>query len=273
MIFRRRTTDQVYATLQQVQRRITESGAPGGVAPPVGSGSPRPGAPVMRPMQTGPGVGPRPQVAFPTPPPDGPGPFAQMPAVVPAAVPALAPGPLAGPAAFGGGRGSAAGEPTQHGWVVTRSIVITFGLAMVVLMVIVGVLAYHAGAASVAVPGQIPVEPAVAATPSPGADSDAGDAIFVLWQGRVTPADEAKVRKTAAEYNNAAANLGTKPYYDVRQHESGNLQFYFGNLNGRPGIDRKKFNEVVERALAAPKSKGGLGWTGGFWTTVKADAR
>jgi hypothetical protein len=53
MMFRRRTTDQVYATLQQVQRRITEQG--GGPVPPPGA---RPlGAIPPRPLQTNQNLG------------------------------------------------------------------------------------------------------------------------------------------------------------------------------------------------------------------------
>ena len=76
-MFPRRRTDQVYATLQQVQRRITEQGGgqtasvstPAGMTAPTGrtpvAGTPTPGAmPVIRP---GPQI--QPQAAYPQAPP------------------------------------------------------------------------------------------------------------------------------------------------------------------------------------------------------------
>jgi hypothetical protein len=253
MMFRRRTTDQVYATLQQVQRRITEQGggnAPTGSAPPAGA---RPlGGIAPPPLQTNQHL--------------SPAPYAPLPAA-----------PAMRPSAFPGGPDDGAAPPARG----TLQISMQIGLVLVLLWFGTLAAAYFLGerqgnrknSDSVenrpAAGETPPTKPQDPETPAPGKRQ--GDSIFVLTSTPTfTPALKQQWQAEVDRLNGVMKQneaKGWKPYFALREPENGGLQFVFGQANGRFGIDRAQFEDLA-RQLAAPKAKGGGGYASAKWLAV-----
>jgi hypothetical protein len=253
MMFRRRTTDQVYATLQQVQRRITEQGggnAPTGSAPPAGA---RPlGGIVPPPLQTNQNL--------------NPGQYVPPPAA-----------PTLRPSAFPGGPDDEGAAPARGAMQISMQV----GLVLLLLWLGTLAAAYGLGIRQGTRTGSDSVEnrptavetptakPQDPETPAPGKRQ--GDSIFVLTSTPTfTPALKQQWLAEVERLNGVMKQneaKGWKPYFALREPENGGLQFVFGQANGRFGIDRAQFEDLA-RQLAAPKAKGGGGYASAKWLAV-----
>ena len=256
-MFRRRTTDQVYATLQQVQRRITEQG--GGPAAPAGA---RPlGAIPPRPLQTNQNLGSTP------------------------AAPIASLGPNLRPASFPGDSEDAPAvnllpPPSVHprGTLhIPLQLAITIFLLWLGTVIAAALLGMRMGSKSEAAdsrptvtaekPADKPIDPE---TPAPG--KRLGDSIYVLIT--VPTATPTVRQKWQAEADNLNSIMrqnearGWKPYFKLREPVNGGLELVFGWANGTYGIDRAKFEELA-RLLAAPKNKNGGGYSTAKWMAVE----
>lgn len=250
MMFRRRTTDQVYATLQQVQRRITEQGA--GSAPPAGA---RPlGQIAPRPLQTNQGLG-----------------------AMPGASASGMNGPNLRPAAFPGGPDD---EPTAPQLAMASAVpvyprgtlhlplqlAITLFLLWLGSVIVATILGMRMGGradhAEVAEPARPVAEKSIErpADPEPAPGKRLGDSILVLnavpsftpqtrqqWQIEVD-----RLNAYMKQKDNEAK--GWKPYFALREPENGGLQFVYGFANGQYGIDRSKFEDLARQLAPYYKS-------------------
>jgi hypothetical protein len=267
MMFRRRTTDQVYATLQQVQRRITEQGggapAPAnpvpGVRPMAGGSTPRPPLPLTPSLspQTG---GPSARAgSFPgsQDPPEGDG-------SIPA--PSL-PAGLAVPPSYPRG--------TLH---IPLQLMITLALFWLVSLAVAVIVASKVASKADASDARVAAARA-AEKPEPAQDPEAvapgkrlGDSVLLLKDlASYSPQDKAKWQKEVEWRNGQMAQFesrGWKPYFALREPENGHLQLVYGYANGQFGIDRKPFEELA-RLLSLPASKNGGGYTTAKWMAVE----
>ena len=252
-MFRRRTTDQVYATLQQVQRRITEQGggnAPTGSAPPAGA---RPLAGIAPPpLQTNQNLG---SAAY------SPAPAA----------------PILRPSAFPGGPADDGPGQTQG----TLQLSLQVGFILLLLWLGTLAAAYFLGVRQGTRTGSDSVEnrpvtaeappskPQDPETPTPGKRQ--GDSIFVLTSiPNPTPALKQQWQVEVDRLNGVMKQndaKGWKPFFALREPENGGLQFVFGQANGRFGINRAQFEDFA-RLLAAPKAKGGGGYASAKWLAL-----
>ena len=259
MMFRRRTTDQVYATLQQVQRRITEAGpTTSGPAAPSGARPLQAFAP--RPLQTNQGLG--------------------------AHLPVLNHNnPNVRPTAFPGGSGASgnlADEQLPAASVLVSGVTVPRGTLQLPLQIAITLLCLWLGTLMAAwwlgmrqgrSDGPV-AESHVTADKLGTADKQdpegpstgpLGDSIYVLQSvPTFTPELKATWQKAVEQYNNsmlAHPERGWKPYFGLREPENGGLQFVFGYANGQFGIDRSKFEDLA-RLLAAPANKNGGGGSG-----------
>ena len=289
-MFRRRTTDQVYATLQQVQRRITEAGGNGPGQPPASGGGPGASAPAgarqltgfaPRPLQTHTGLGQGQPAGL------LPGPGGSIGHGLPPAGPNLR--PTAFPATSGG---DPDGEQLPSATMLvpapshprgTLHLPLQIAITLFLLWIVTLIAAWWLGMRQGRNDG--PVEQrSVATLPADhgkpqdpeGAPATGrlGDSLFVLeavpsfdaatkasWQKEV---DRLNALMTSSEQ---MAAKGWKPYFHLREPENGGLQFVYGYANGQYGIDRAKFEDLA-RVLAAPRAKGGGGHTSAKWMSV-----
>lgn len=273
-MFRRRTTDQVYATLQQVQRRITEQG--GGPAP---SSTPVPG---VRPLAGG--MPPRPQLA-PTLNP------VSAAAAGPSARAGSFPGSQAGnshdqsdgdaaipPPALPAGLAVAPNYPrgTLH---IPLQLMITLAMVWLVSLVAAVVVTSKVGAKAEVAEARV-VAARTADKPEPTQDPETpvpgkrlGDSVLLLKDlASYTPADKTKWQQEVDWRNGQMKQneaRGWKPYFALREPENGHLQLVYGYANGQFGVDRKPFEELA-RLLALPSSKNGGGYTAAKWMAVEA---
>jgi hypothetical protein len=242
-MFRRRT-DQVYATLQQVQRRITEA-APGSPAPTADrSGTVPPFGPLQEALQRQkappPVVGHQPE---PPPPP-----------------PQLAPMPT--------GR-------------ILLPLTVPFALTLTVLWIVSCVLCFVLGQhererrmpnASVGFAsgdaGNRDAPPQPQAPTDPGAAKPLGPDLLVLTQVPTATAEmEQFYRQRVAQLNDIMTkntSRGWKPWFGIRKPSNGSLQLVFGEVSdGQFGVNRKDFEDFA-RMLAQPPPKGG-GYGSAIW--------
>jgi len=257
MIFRRRTTDQVYATLQQVQRRITEQG---GSTAPVPAPAPRqPGTAPFRnagvPMRTPP-AGTLTAMPSRRETPVPPGDATPLP---PSAAPQGS-SPLANSAAASR---RVLELPTQ----LAATLMLVWLLTLVVAFLI-GRLSAPATAEVASAPVvQVPGKPQDPEAPAPG--KRLGDSIFVLRAiPRFEAAEKASWKKRAEELNDQSRKLGYKDYFAVREPENGGLELVYGYANGQFGIDRSQFRDFAAM-LQRPKEKGGAGYVAAAWKSVE----
>jgi hypothetical protein len=248
-MFRRRT-DQVYATLQQVQRRITEQ-APGSPAPTLDrTGTAQPFAPLQEALQrqkapAPPVVGHQPE---PPPPP-----------------PQLAPMPT--------GR-------------IILPLTVPFALTLTVLWIVSCVLCFvlgqhererrtpsaPVGFAAGDAGNRDATAPSDAAPSSSAATKAVGPDLLVLTQVPTATAEmEQFYRQRAQQLNDIMgknSSRGWKPWFGVRKPSNGSLQLVFGEVaEGQYGVNRKDFDDFA-RMLAQPPPKGG-GYASAIW--VKAN--
>lgn len=240
-MFRRRT-DQVYATLQQVQRRITEqAGAPGNGAEATPVASPSLPTAALQDVLTRSRSQP-PLVAHqPEPPP--------------------LPASLAAPP-----KGT-----------VFLSISKSFAVTLIVLWLAsdVGffVLGGHANDRHDPGAGTAPGlsgERHLADDANPAAV--VGGYVLVL-ESVATPTPEAESRLASQAQNlnkvmSANASLGWKPWFGVRHPENGELQLVFGETSpGTFGVPRQNWEEFA-RVMTQPPPRG-AGYPGAHWLALR----
>lgn len=248
-MFRRRTTDQVYATLQQVQRRITEGANSPGTAPIARPTTARVAHPTSLP-----GEGGRPATGSYTP-SAAPG-TARVPdpALVAAAQAQLQPPP--------------SGRLVLHIPIGLASTMALVWLLTLVLAFLMGQIGARPG------PAGEPAAAAAAGEPARGEAAPAkraGEWILVLksvpnptpelrtqWQREVDRLN-AYVRQNEAR--------GWKPFFALREPPSGQIEFVFGKADGQFGVDRAAFEDFA-KLMATPPPKGG-GYASAKW--VKAE--
>ncbi len=242
-MFRRRT-DQVYSTLQQVQRRITEQS--GNPAEPGGS-------PVLAP-----------------PPPIQPvvnlQPLSQ-------ALPSGGAPPVAPPAAqpFAGVPAARLGQGGKRYVLQVSGELATLLVVMwLISMALMFVLGQHwrgsGGAGLAAGPAgnrDVPSSPTVA--------KRQGDFVYVLRSQANATVDVTRSfdedAKRLNDYVRANPNRGWKPYFGVRTPPNGGVELAFGLVDGVWGIDKEAFTAFA-KLLAEPQSKGGGGFTNTRWMKV-----
>jgi len=237
-MFRRRT-DQVYSTLQQVQRRITEQ--TGGVLPP------------GEEAKTESLTGPIPQVSLQ--------PLAH-------ALPQNrgAPLPLQLPPYLPNG-------PKRYVVQVSADLAMLLMVVWVVSMALMFVLGKNwraspgAGPAPGLAGSRIPAgEPAVA-TPH-----RQGDWVLVLLSVPTATAEYEKYYQSRAtslnDYVLRDHAHGWKPYFGVRKPNSGGIQLVFGDVDGQFGVVRDDFLAFAT-LLAKPEKDGGGNFISESWVRVE----
>lgn len=241
-MFRRRT-DQVFATLQQVQRRITE----------------QPGQPSQPPP-------PEPQRAAAS------APLAQLQEAMRQPRPQLAPlQPEAPPPSF---------APPKGG--VLLSLSLQTAVTLIVLWIASCVLCFVLGGKSSERRGPA-VDAGYAVGEAGGREApkpdDAptralGEDLLVLSQvagSSVTPELEQQYRLRASQLNDIMrknGERGWKPWFGVRRPPSGELQLVFGEVAaGQYGVPKKDFDDFA-RMMAQPPPKGG-NFGSAVWVKVK----
>lgn len=245
-MFRRRT-DQVYSTLQQVQRRITEQ-----------SGQAPEQADVQSVAAAQPVVNLQPlSQALPS------GGVAPPAAVPPAATPAAQP--------FAGVPTNRLG-PMGNRYVLQVSgdlamLLVVMWLISMALMFVLGQHWRSSGGAGLA---QGPAGNRETATAPTEAGKRQGEWIYVLMSQTAATVDAVKVFEDRArnlnEYVRQNANRGWKPYFGVRKPVNGGLELAFGLADGVWGIDQAEFIAFA-KVLAEPQPKGG-GFASARWVKV-----
>lgn len=247
-MFRRRTTDQVYATLQQVQRRITEGATAPGTATTPRPGTPRTGHPT-----------PVPESATPSP---GTGNY----------TPSSAPGTarVPDPALVAAAQAQLQPPPGRLMLHLPIGLASTLALVWLLTLVVAFLLGQMNGRPAAALVADHATAEAMRAE-APAARLRGGEWILVLksvpnptsdlrtqWQREVDRLN-AYVRQNEAR--------GWKPYFALREPASGQLEFVFGKADGQFGVDRAAFEDFA-KLMATPPPKGG-GYASAKW--VKAE--
>jgi hypothetical protein len=242
-MFRRRT-DQVYSTLQQVQRRITEqNGNPVEHADPLLPASLQPQPAVnLQPLSQALPSGGNVAVAL-TPQPQA---FAGMPAA------------RLGPAG------------KRYVLQVSGDLAMLLVVMWLISMALMFVLGQHwrsSGGAGLAagaagnreLPGNIP------------AAKRQGDWVYVLQsQPNATVESSQFFEERARSLNDFVrqnANRGWKGYFGVRKPSNGGVELAYGLVDGVWGIDQAEF-VAFAKLLADPTSKGGGGYASARWVKV-----
>jgi hypothetical protein len=265
-VFRRRTTDQVYATLQQVQRRITEGVAQPGQQPAYGV---RPAAPPPArypsplPVAREPGTAtfgnPTQGGGNPTPQP-GTGSFTNA-GLPPAPVSSIPPAPLQPP-------------PPSGRFVLHIPLLLAVNMVLIWLLTVVVAFWFgqergRGAATNASAPSSeketaapVAVEPTKRApgwilvlksVPTPTT------AVRQQWQGWVDKHNELVAK---------GGNKAFKPCFDLREPGSGQLELVYGRLDGRLGIDKDAFEDIA-RILTSPQERGGWGFGAAKWVELK----
>ena len=240
-MFRRRT-DQVYSTLQQVQRRITEQNGGqsdlGEVSP---STQPMPSVTVQPLSQALPSGGMQPTSAA-----QSPQPFAGIPA-----------NRLA---------------PAGNRYVLQVSgdlamLLVVMWLITMALMFFLGQHFRSGGGAGLA--------PGAAGNREISAASLAkrqGDFIYILESRTTAPVEVVNaLEQRARELNDFVSKnpqAGWKAYFGVRKPENGGVELVFGEVDRSVyGIDKSEF-EAFAKMLSQPTSKNGGGYASARWVKV-----
>ena len=249
----RRKTDQVYATLQQVQRRLTQQTAndeaDAAQARSRAAGIP----PELRPQSVPPPV------------------FSMPSAVSSPSLPTGAQVPPPGVA------------PSQRRHVMQLSgelatILFLLWLVTLVASFFVGQhfgkrgvapddpgAGYAAGEAGTRAPrNETPVEAAPSTSKTPAVGQPGGHILVLASVARANADDEQRFTNDAKRLNQFAeqnARSGYKPWFGVRKPGSGGLQLVFGLVNGQFGVDKEPFaafTDALDRA----------GYKGAHWVRV-----
>jgi hypothetical protein len=243
-MFRRRT-DQVYSTLQQVQRRITEQNGPQN--------------------EHGEAASPPPSVVHLQP-------LAQ--ALPSGGVPPLAP-PLSQPQApFAGVPGARVG-PGGSRYVLQVSgdlamLLVVMWLISMALMFVLGQHWRSSGGAGLA-SGAAGNRDTTGATMAPV--KRLGDWVYVLKRQTNATVDAVNQYEVEARKLNDAMRLpqnaakGWKPYFGVRKPVNGSVELVFGMVDGVIGVDKADF-ETFAKLLAEPTTKSGGGYASATWMKV-----
>ena len=258
----RRKTDQVYATLQQVQRRLTQTANDELDA-------------AERHRATAPAGEPRPATGSFARPSASPGPLAPHPQLpTGATIPTGAQVPPPGVA------------PSHRRHVLQLSgelatVIFLIWLVTLVASFFVGQhfgkrgvapedpgAGYAAGDAGARAPrAATPAEAPVNATRAPATAGQpaAGNSILVLASvARANPDDEQRFANDAKRLNQYAeqnARSGYKPWFGVRKPASGGLQLVFGVVNGQFGVNKDEFASFTDALDRA-------GYKGAHWIRV-----
>lgn len=244
-MFRRRT-DQVYSTLQQVQRRITEQNGPQAEHGEVVPGQPQPAVNLQPLSQALPNGG----------------------------MPPLSP-PLSQPQQpFAGGPAARLG-PGGNRYVlqISGDLAMLLVVMWLISMAVMFVLGQHwrsSGGAGLA-PGPAGNRETGSVPTAPG--KRLGDWVYVLKSQPSGTVDavthyEGEVRKL----NDAMrlpqnASRGWKPYFGVRKPVNGGVELVFGVVDGVWGVDKAEF-ESFAKLLSEPTSKSGGGYASARWMKV-----
>jgi hypothetical protein len=237
-MFRRRT-DQVYSTLQQVQRRITEQTG----------GSPPPGEEAKPESLTG----PIPQVSLQ--------PLAQ-------ALPQNRgmPPPLQAPQYL---------PNSSKRYVVQISadlvmLLMVVWLATMPLMFMLG-KNWRTSPGAGPAPGPAGERPAPA-EPPPAPARRLGDWVLVLQSSPTASAEyETYFQSRANSLNDFVRRdhtHGWKPYFGVRKPNSGGIQLVFGEVDGQFGVPRDEFLAFAT-LLAKPTKDGGADFASSSWIRIE----
>jgi hypothetical protein len=240
-MFRRRT-DQVYSTLQQVQRRITEQNSPGEQAE-APAGQPQ-AAVNLQPLSQALPSGGAPAVASP---------------------PALQP-PFAGVPA-------ARMPPGGNRYVLQISgdlamLLVVMWLISMALMFVLGQHWRSSGGAGLAAGAagnrETPAAPAVVGKRQ-------GDWVYLL-QSQPNATVEAtqffeERARSLNEFVRQNSGRGWKPYFGVRKPANGGVELAYGLVDGVWGIDQADY-VAFAKLLADPTTKGGGGFASARWVKV-----
>jgi hypothetical protein len=224
-MFPRRRTDQVYATLQQVQRRITEQGGgqastvstPAGMSAPASSRTLAPGTPTP---------GPQPAIR--------PGPQIRPQDAVPPAPPLLPPG---------------VGAHQRY------SVVLSGTLASLLLVCWIASIA-----AAILITKQVVKPGASASEPAPRA-ALAAEApatrpkwkLIVKSEMRATPEARAALAKEREFLNDVAKRNSWPTLFDIEEGVNGGVQLVFGP----EGVDKAQWRDFTDKLL---KRHAGAKW-------------
>lgn len=246
-MFRRRT-DQVYSTLQQVQRRITEQSGnapeqPGQVVPVATS----PTVPMAQPVVN---LQPLSQAL-----PSGGVP------VVPVSTQPFAGAPAAARLGPAGKR-----YVLQVSGELATLLVVMWLISMALMFVLGQHWRGSGGAGLASGPAGNRDIPAVAPV-----SKRQGDYVYVLRSQanatvEVTRSFEEDAKRLN-DYVRTNPNRGWKPYFGVRTPANGGVELAFGLVDGVWGIDKEGFTAFA-KLLADPQSKGGGGFTNTRWMKV-----
>lgn len=239
-MFRRRT-DQVYSTLQQVQRRITEQ---------TGGGQPqleevRPTAPAMPAAPVSPGVNLQPlSQALPQ---------QQAAPLAPPPTPSLTP--------FMGQGGK------RYVLQLSGDMAMLLMVVWLLSMALMFYFGQHWKGSAVAGVGA-PLNEVAGA----GASKRQGDHLLLLKSTpNATVESENAFQEQAAQLNAFMAknaSRGWKPYFGVlKPKKSGGLHLVFGVVDGTPGIAKEDFLAFAE-LLAKPQGQGGGGFGSASWVDL-----
>jgi hypothetical protein len=253
-MFRRRT-DQVYSTLQQVQRRITEQT---GVSSPLGDDVKTEEIPPAPPMSSPPGA---PYVAQQI----SLQPLAQaLPQTRGAGLPPpLAPLPSSG---------------RRYVLQLSGDLAMLLMVAWLASMAVMFVLGKNwrgapgAGLAPGAAGNRVAIEATDATASSPSTPAHRlGDYVLVLQSSPNATADiENYFKGRAKELNEYVArnpSHGWKQYFGLRRPSSGGVQLVFGEADGQYGIPRDDYLTFAA-LLAKPTKDGGAGYASSTWVRV-----
>jgi hypothetical protein len=285
----RRKTDQVYATLQQVQRRISQQTQGGTDAldrditfSPSGVASNKP-APSATPTPLSTPVNPSPVTAVPGTAPSqadpgdseigtandgdsGSDPAADLSPLINSPMQQM-PSKIASAATLPNAWQPSPRRPALALPWEAASVVFLLWLGSLVGVFFIG---RHVGQRAREIAegpgGGQRVEVRVESATNPKAAVQAGSAVLVLASvAKVTADAETRLRGDADRLNRYAeqnANHGYKPWFGVRKPEAGGLQLVFGMVDGKLGIDKTPFAslaDVLDRA----------GYSGARWIDVR----
>ncbi|MBA3697248.1 MAG: hypothetical protein H0W78_00070 [Planctomycetes bacterium] len=243
-MFRRRT-DQVYSTLQQVQRRITEQNGNPGEPNEVSPGQPQ-SAVNLQPLSQ----------ALPT-----------------GGVPALTSSPAMQPPFAG--VPAARMPPGGNRYVLQISgdlamLLVVMWLISMALMFVLGQHWSSSGGAGLA-PGAAGNRDTLTVAPPPG--KRLGDWVYVLKSQPSAPVDAVNLYEVEARKLNDVmrqpqnSSRGWKPYFGVRKPVNGGVELVFGVVEGVWGVDKGEF-ATFAKLLAEPASKSGGGYASARWVQV-----
>ncbi len=240
-MFRRRT-DQVYSTLQQVQRRITEqTGAADEARAEAAAVAAAQPLVHLQPLAS----------ALPATRAGGPEGALQAPPLQPT-MPRLPTG------------------ERRYVLQLSGEIALTLAVVWILSIVVAFVLGQRLrGGASAG----LALGDAGSRTPGESAviSSDAGDYVLELES---SPQDDAQTTnrleaqaKALNDFVRAGNNPTYKPYFGVRRAASGSQQLVFGLVDNVFGVNRERFKPFAD-SLSKPRSSGGGGYTSARWVQV-----